>query len=285
MPIALGPTTYGKSGVRLVKVRRDSERHELIDLDVAVALAGNFAAAHLDGDNTALLATDTMRNTVYAFAKTHPLDSIEAFGLALAEHFVTRGPTVSGATIDIASFPWRRIAVAGVEHPHSFVRESGERTAMVSFDQSGRRVTAGLRDMLLLKTTQSGWEQFYRDDLTTLPDTDDRILATSVTARWDYAPAELDALDYNAAWQDAYETILSTFTDHYSPSMQFTLHQIGRAVLERVPQIERIFLSFPNKHHLRYDLARFGLANNNEIFQATSEPYGLIEGWVVRQKD
>lgn len=280
--IVLGTTSYGKSQVRLVKVTRDTPRHEIKDLDVAVALEGDFGDAYVSGDNRQLLATDTMRNTVYAFAKTHPLDSIESFALALVDHFLQVGPTVQRVRVAITEFPWRRIEVGGRGHDHAFVRGAGERTASVSGDRSGgRTVEAGIAGVTVLKTTESGWEEFYRDEYTTLPDANDRILATVVTARWSYGAAA--GLDYNRLWSSVYGQILATFTDHYSPSVQNTLYRIGRAVLEAHPAVEQIHLSFPNKHHLLYDLGRFGLQNNNEIFHATAEPYGLIEGTVKRR--
>jgi len=279
--IVLGKNSYGKSEVRLVKVKRDPDRHEIWDLRVDVALEGNFEAAHLEGDNSRLLATDTMRNTVYALAKDHLTGSIEEFGLRLVDHFLEAGPTVERARVRITEFPWNRVEVNGHGHEHSFVRGSGEREAEITGDVSGdRRVGAGLDNLFVLKTTQSGWEDFYRERFTTLPDTDDRILATIVTASWSYAGSA--DLDFDRLWRGVRDRILATFTDHYSPSVQSTLYRIGKAVLEEFPEIERIHLSFPNKHHLLFDLEPFGMENDNEIFHATSEPYGLIEGTVER---
>jgi urate oxidase len=279
--ILLGGNNYGKSDVRLVKVKRDTDRHEIWDLSVDVALEGDFEAAHVEGDNSRLLATDTMRNTVYALAKDHLAGSIEEFGLRLVDHFLEAGPTVERVRVGITGFPWDRIEVNGQGHPHSFIRGSGERKATVTGDESGdRRVEAGLDNLLALKTTQSGWENFYREQYTTLPDTNDRILATTVTASWSYG--ENTRLDFDRLWRGVRDRILATFTDHYSPSVQNTLYRIGKAVLEGFPEVEKIQLSFPNKHHLLYDLERFGIENNNEVFHATSEPYGLIEGTVER---
>ncbi len=280
--IVLGQNNYGKSGIRIVKVKRDTERHELWDLDVAVALEGDFEAAHVNGDNSKLLATDTMRNTVYALAKDHLTRSIEEFGLALVDHFLGAGPTVEHARVTITQFPWDRIEVGGRGHEHSFVRGSGERKASITGDKDGdRRVGAGLDNLLVMKTTASGWKDFFRDRFTTLPDTNDRILATAVTADWPYGSAT--SLDFDRIWGGVRDQILATFTDHYSPSVQNTLYRIGEAVLEAYPEVEKIRLSLPNKHHIPYDLSRFGLENEGEIFWATSEPYGLIEGTVERE--
>ena len=278
----LGQNNYGKSEVRIVKVKRDTERHELWDLDVAVALEGDFEAAHVEGDNSRLLATDTMRNTVYALAKDHLTGSIEKFGLRLVDHFLEAGPTVEGVRIEITQFPWSRIEVNGRGHEHSFVRGSGERKTKVTGDEGGnRRVEAGLDNLLVMKTTNSGWEGFLRDKFTTLPETNDRILATSVTANWSYRNDV--NLDFDRLWSGVRDQILATFTDHYSPSVQNTLYRIGKAVLEAFSEVEKIQLSFPNKHHLLYDLSRFGMENEGEIFWVTNEPYGLIEGTVERE--
>jgi urate oxidase len=266
----LGANRYGKSDVRLVKVVRGEDRHELRDLVVDVSLEGDFAAAHTTGDNSGLLATDTMRNTVYALARTHPLDSLEAFGRALVEHFVAAGPTVTRAHVRIAEHPWSRLT------EHAFQRGSGG-TRIASVSGPDLRYEAGIEDLLVLRTTGSGWAGFHRDELTTLPETDDRILATIVTARWEY-----DAEPAEATWAGVRDAILAAFGDHYSPSVQFTLHHMGEAVLARFAEVRRIHFALPNRHHLLYDLARFGLDNPNEIFHSTTEPYGLIEGTVER---
>lgn len=281
--IVLGQNSYGKSGVRLVKVKRGAGRHELWDLDVAVALEGDFEAAYVEGDNAGLLATDTMRNTVYALARDYLTGSIEEFGLALVDHFLEAGPTVERAEVSITQFPWNRIEVDSRGHEHSFVRASGERTAKVTRAEGGdRSVKAGFDNLLVMKTTQSGWEGFLKERFTTLPDTDDRILATVATAEWSYGK-DVD-LDFDGLWGGVRDRILATFTDHYSPSVQNTLYRIGKAVLEAFPEVEKIRLSFPNKHHIPYDLSRFGMENPNEIFWATDEPYGLIEGSVERER-
>ena len=278
--IVLGQNNYGKSEVRLVKVVRGTDHHELRELTVDVALEGDFEAAHLRGDNTGLLATDTMRNTIYALAKDHLTGSIEAFGSVLVDHLLDAGPTVERARVRIVEHPWDRIKVDGRGHEHSFVRGSGERIAVVRGDPGGSQVEAGIDDLLVLKTTNSGFEGFLRERYTTLPETDDRILATAITASWVYGDAT--TVDFDGVWRGVRARILETFTDHYSPSVQNTLYRMGRAVLEGFPEVEKIHLSLLNKHHLLYDLGRFGMENNNEIFHATSEPCGLIEGTVER---
>lgn len=270
---------YGKSAVRLVKVDRNSLQHTLHDLNVEVALEGDFTVAYAEGDNRQLLATDTMRNTVYALAQSHALESIESFATTLARHFQQHGPTVSKATVRITEFPWSRISANNQPHDHAFTRDAGERIAEIQATADGITVEAGIDNLLILKTTNSGWEDFYRDEYTTLPDTNDRILATMLTATWHYNQTPQD---FNQLWQNVRTQILETFTDHYSPSVQNTLYRMGTAVLERFPEVERIHFTLPNKHHIVFNLQPFGLQNTNQIFQVTSDPYGLIEGTVKR---
>jgi urate oxidase len=285
MPIVLSQNNYGKSDVRLVKVSRGLDRHDVRDVRIDVALNGDFDAAHLEGDNTGLLATDTMRNTVYALAKDDPIDNLESFGVRLVQHFLAASPAITHARVNLVEHPWERLEVDGRPHPHAFQRGSGgDRVAAVAGDGHQTRIEAGIDDLLVLKTTGSGWEGYVKDRFTSLPETSDRILATVITARWTYGEVNPD-FDFGAAWQGVRRAILDSFGDHYSPSVQFTLYRMGKAVLEAQPDIERIHFSLPNKHHLLYDLARFGLENDNEIFHATDEPYGLIEGTVERTPD
>lgn len=277
--VALGTCNYGKSDIRLVKVFRDTDRHDITDVRVDVMLFGDFEGIYVEGDNTGALATDTMRNTVYALAKDHLTTDVESFGVKLVEHFLEAGPTVERVCISFVEHPWERIRVDGREHEHSFVRAAGVRTATVEGNESGVRIKSGIDDLLVLKTTGSGWEGYLHEQFTTLPETNDRILSTVVTASWEYGTAQAD---FNGIWRGVKEQVLATLTDHYSPSVQNTLYRMGEAVLERFAEIERIHFSLPNRHHILYDLERFGIENNKEIFHADAEPYGLIEGTVER---
>jgi urate oxidase len=191
MSIVLGANNYGKSEVRLVKVTRHPGRYELRDVTVDVALEGEFEAAHFAGDNTGLLATDTMRNTVYALAKDHPLVDIEAFGMTLVAHFLDAGPLTTRARVRLVEYPWDRLVAGGRPHEHAFQRGSGgDRTATVTGDGSETAIEAGIEDLVVLKATESGWEGYLHERYTTLPETADRILATAVTATWSYRDAD-----------------------------------------------------------------------------------------------
>ncbi|MFC4454460.1 factor-independent urate hydroxylase [Deinococcus sonorensis] len=284
----LAQNNYGKSDIRLVRVDRTQPRHVLKDVRVDVALEGDFTAAHVDGDNAGLLATDTMRNTVYALAQSQLTDSVEQFGMTLIRHFRQAGPSIRGGTVQLTEHLWDRMLVHGVQHDHAFTRASGQHTATVSGDGETFSVTSGINELTILKTTRSGWEGFLREQYTTLPETDDRILATVVDVNWEYTPTAVqdEATDYDAIFAGVLDQLQTSFADHYSPSMQYSLYRIGSAVLERFSQISRIHLSFPNRHHILYNLERFGMENSKtsdvQVLHADAEPYGLIEGWVER---
>ncbi|HEY2957548.1 MAG TPA: urate oxidase [Actinomycetota bacterium] len=279
MGIVLGANSYGKAGNHLFKVVRGGDRHEVRDYRVDVALTGDYEAVHTRGDNTGAMATDTMRNTVYAVASQNAFDSPERYGLALVDYLLTQ-PRVHGARASIVEQRWDRIVVDGRPHEHAFTKAAGgKHTAVVTGEGDRRSVGAGVDDLHVLKTTNSGWSNFLEGGYRTLKDTDDRILATSVTASWDYREP---SGDFNAWWGGVHEQIGRTFTDHFSPSVQNTIWRTGQAILERFEQIERISFTLPNKHHILYDLAPFGIDNDREIYWVTVEPYGRIEATIQR---
>jgi len=247
-----------------------------------VRFDGEFADAHARGDNAAVLPTDTMKNTVYALAKDLLQGSIESFGLALCAHFLEASPAASRVTVTIAEHSWLRLLAAGAPHPHAFVRGGAERRlAEASRSRDGSLVEAGIEGMTILKSGNSGFEGFLKDRYTTLPEVRDRIFATVVQARWTYSSA---SLDFDQSFERTRQVMLETFAVHESASVQHTLHAMGEAALAAVPEITAIRLSLPNKHHLLVDLSRFGLENNNEIFVATDDPFGLIEATIRRQR-
>ena len=280
--IVLGANQYGKAEVRVVKVTRDTARHEIDDLNVTSQLRGDFAAAHLAGDNAHVVATDTQKNTIFAFARDG-IGSPEAFLLRLAEHFTSSFDKVSGGRWEAERYPWERILAHGSPHDHAFVR-SGQvvRTAVVVADGAERHVLGGLHSLTVLKTTESGFEGFPRDRYTTLQETTDRILATDVAARWRYDAAVIGGLDFDATYESVRMLLLEAFAEKYSAALQTTLFDMGSRVLERHAEIAEIRLSMPNKHHFVVDLGPFGLDNPNEVFFAADRPYGLIEATVTR---
>jgi urate oxidase len=277
--IELGANRYGKAAIRLVRVTRDPDGHRLRDLTVAVALEGEFEAAHTDGDNSMVIPTDTMKNTAYAFAKDHLDGSIEDYGRALAEHFL-EAPQVDVATVNIRAHQWTAIDVAGTPAPDAFVRGGeGTRVATVTAARGGTSVEAGVEDLVVMKTTRSAFSGFPRDRYTTLPETEDRLMATKIMAIWRYGSPDLDA---DATFAAVRSTLLEVFADHDSPSVQTSIWIMARAILERHDEVEEVRMVLPNLHHWLVDLSPFGLTNVGEVYTPTTEPHGLIEATVRR---
>ncbi|QFG25171.1 factor-independent urate hydroxylase [Actinomadura sp. WMMB 499] len=276
MAIVLGPNRYGKAETRVVRVTRHGDRHEIKDANVSVLLSGEMADVHLTGDNAAVLPTDTQKNTVFAFAKRYGIGEIENFGLRLARHFVDARPAIGHARVEIEEYSWNRITGG-----HSFVRDGTEaRTALVHSDGTGGResVVSGLRDLVVLNSTGSEFHGFAVDEFTTLEPTDDRILATAVTATWRHRGVSVE-------WGDSYravrEHLLKGFAETHSLSLQQTLYEMGRRVLRGRREVCEVRMSMPNRHHFLVDLGPFGMSNDNEVYFAADRPYGLIEGTVL----
>jgi urate oxidase len=278
--IVLGPNRYGKAEIRLVRVDRRRDQHEIRDLTVSVALTGDMTAAHRSGDNTAVLPTDTQKNTVFAFAAERGVGEIESFALALARHFVDSQPSIATARVSLAEQPWDRVGDGG----HSFARRGREiRTASVSYDGTTAWAVSGLRDLTLLKTAGSEFRGYIKDRYTTLAETSDRILATDVTARWRHAAVPLDGgSGWDASHAEARRLLIETFAGHHSRSLQQTLYAMGERVLAERPEIVEMRLSLPNRHHITVDLSPFGLDNPGQVVEVPDRPYGLIEGTVIR---
>jgi urate oxidase len=283
--VSLGANKYGKAENRVVRIYRDTPRHEIVDLNVTSQLRGAaLADSYLNGDNSLVVATDTQKNTAFAFAKEHGIRSPEEYLLALAEHFVGDFDWIEGGLWQAEQYEWDRIQVDGRPHDHAFVRRGqATRLAAVQVIDGRTHVLGGVKDLTVLKSTGSGFAGFPRDRYTTLAETDDRIMATSVTGRWRFLPDAVEAgIDYNALYTEVSAVLLSTFATVHSLALQQTLFAMGKAVIQARPEIAEVRFAMPNKHHFLCDLSPFGLDNPGEVFYAADRPYGLIEGTVVR---
>ena len=280
--VVLAENRYGKSRVRLVHVKRYPEQHDLQEWTLDVLLEGDFESCFLDGDNSKILPTDTMKNTVYSLARSSAALCIEEFALELVAHFLNRNPQLTRARADISEKAWQHLAVEGKPHPTTFVQSGGElQTTMVGRNRNGDvSVISGVDNIVILKTAGSEFVGFLQDSLTTLPETTDRLLGTSLSARWTYPPS---VRSFQSLRSRIREILLAVFANHSSKSVQHTLYAMGEAVLEQVSEIDEIQLSMPNKHCLLVDLSRFGQDNPNKIFQPIDEPHGFIEARLRRR--
>ena len=283
----LGHTNYGEAEVRLLRVTRGSDDHDIVDLTVSVALAGAFDASYLTGDNTNILPTDTQKNTVYAFAR-EGTGSPETFGLRLAQHFVDSQPSIYRARLSLVERPWTRVG------GHSFVRaEGGVRTAAVTYDGAHAWVVAGVADLILLTSSGPEFTGYVTDRYTTpLPTADrvptadraaDRVFAASVDAQWRYSISTADPARWHHMHERARRALATAFGDTSSHSPQQTLHAMGQAVLDAVPEAAEVRLSLSHKPHALVDLAPFGLDNPGAVYHAADRPYGQVEGAVLRE--
>lgn len=279
--IELAENRYGKSRVRLMKVTRSAKGNDLREWTVQVLLTGDFDSAHYDGDNSKILPTDTMKNTVYSVARTSSAIAMEDFAKELVDFLLGRNTQVSSASVAIEGHMWKRLTVDGKPHPTSFIRGSGElQTTTVKRAQGGEfSIYSGFKNLVVMKTADSGFEDYIVDELTTLKPTNDRLFCTAVSGEWRYS---VTTLGFDAMRGALREAMLKTFANHTSKSVQETLYAMGKSALERVAEADQIDLVMPNKHCLLIDLARFGQDNPNEIFVPTDEPAGHIEARIIR---
>ena len=254
--------------------RREGGRHDIKEITFQILFHGDFASCYESGDNSKILPTDTIKNTVYALARKHDIVAIEEFAQHLIDHFLKNNPQVADVRIDMTEHLWKRVA------PAAFTRESLKRIAALRGTRDGVTIDAGIDDLVILKSSRSAFEGYIKDPYTTLKETNDRIFATAVRAIWRYRAANVD---FNANWDGVHHAIIDTFANHDSRSVQHTLHAVGRHVLALFPDVVEVQLTMPNKHALLVDLSPFGLDNPNQVFLPIDEPSGYIEGKLVRR--
>ncbi|HZL26201.1 MAG TPA: urate oxidase [Acidobacteriaceae bacterium] len=285
MPVKLAANRYGKSRVRLMRVTKHEDRHDLDEWTLQVLLTGDFETVHTLGDNSKVLPTDTMKNTVYSVARDSKAESMEDYAKELIDFLLSRNAHVESVEVVVESTLWKRLVVEGEPYPTAFMRGSDERqTTTVSRAQHGTfAIASGLDRLTVLKTAQSGFVGYIKDSLTTLPETTDRIFATALRAEWPYTDKAIaEGIDFNKVRGHLREALISTFAKHDSLSVQQTLYAMAEAALAHTHIIDEVYMLMPNKHNLLADLGRFGQTNPNHIFVPTDDPHGTIEATVRR---
>jgi urate oxidase len=271
---------YGKSRVRLTKLTRFEDRHVFKEISVDIELQGDFERTYTVGDNSQVVATDSMKNLVYVLASQHSLDTIESFGKSMAEHILKTYKHVSSVNVRLVEELWQRIVVNGKAHAHSFYGAGAEkRIAEVDGTHDAIEIKSGIESLKLVKTTDSEFWGFIRDQHTTLSDVKDRIFGTSVSLEWSYQNSDPD---YQTAYDTVRNVVLECFATHHSLAVQHTMNEIGQVALARVPDIQEISMVMPNEHRIPFNLQPFNLENKNEIFITTDEPFGLISATLKR---
>lgn len=277
--ISLSDCSYGKTGVRLIKIERNIDGDDIRELNVTIQLCGSFSAAYCNGDNSLVLPTDTMKNMVYVLAGEGPVGEIECFAMRLGNHFLQRHSHIEQARISITETLWQE--TERKEKPGECFQLSGPqfRTAAAEVSRSGSSVRAGVKDLRILKTANSGFSGFLKDEYTTLQDTEDRLLSSTVHADWLYRSLTSER---TPCWKTVCDALLEVFAAHHSRSVQHTLYAMGSEVLKRFPGVEEIKLSMSNQHCIPVDLKPFKMTNRNEVFLPTEEPAGMIEALLKR---
>lgn len=280
--VKLAENRYGKSRVRLVRVKRHSDHHDLCEWTVQILLQGDYESCFANGDNSKILPTDTMKNTVYSLVQNSPSACIEDFAKELTSFLLERNAQVASAEVSIREAAWDHLQVSGRPHPTAFVQSSGEvQTTVVSQGSAGGPIiVSGLDNLVVLKTAGSAFTGYIKDSLTTLPETSDRLFGTALRANWTYA---LSNLSFNHLRPKIRDLLLAAFAEHQSKSVQHTLYAMAQRVLDKVSEVRDLHLTMPNKHCLLVDLSSFGQDNPNEIFVPTDEPHGFIEARVTRE--
>jgi len=276
--MALISNTYGKGRVRVMRIKKDGPAQEVREINVKAMLTGGFAAAFTQHDNTAVVSTDTVKNVINIVARENlGLDS-EEFCQAVAARFLERYPQVETVTVTGLETKWIRMTINGEPHPHSFTLDkNGQPYSRVFSTRAETKIVSGISGFTFMKSTESGWDHYYKDDYTTIAETRDRMCATAMDAswRWGSKPA-----DYSAANAKILSTMLEVFATTYSESVQDSLYRMGSAALAAVPEIIDISLACPNIHYLLINLQPFGLSNENVVVLCVGENIEVANAWI-----
>lgn len=275
MPVELAGNHYGETDIRLVRITRQPDRHDLKEFIIGISMEGDFASAHLEGNNRNVLPAGVLRNTVYGLARSEEAEQVEEFAIRLAEYFLDNNPPVSALRVEIVERPWSRVVVGGKPHPSTFARGLPEqRTAIAEGTRDGMVVRAGLDGLAVMKTSPALFAGYRPDPFSDSDAACERIFSSSIRATWRYADRDVA---WSPCWHGVRQLLLDSFAQHRGESVQHTLYAMGEAVLESFDEIEEISLALPNAHFMLVNLEPFGLDNPNEIFLPVDQPHGSIE--------
>jgi len=288
-------SAYGKAGVKILHVSQQGSVHTIRELEVETLLTLNNHKDYKRGDNSDIIATDTQKNTVYILAKQYGISSPEEFGLILANHFISKYPWVVKAKVTLSAHPWQRITdKAGRPHNHAYVSTpTAVRVASVVLARGSMPVvSAGIRNLRVLKTTQSAFVNFVSDEYRSLPDFKDRLFSTIVTADWTYSKINKE-LNFDWAFSSTKDIILEVFAGPadkgiFSASVQNSQFLTQKTILEKIPQVEKVFISMPNVHYFGFDFSKFPkipeLAEkcSGDVYHLVDKPSGQITSTLSR---
>nr|8OFK_AAA Chain AAA, Uricase [Gallus gallus]8OFK_BBB Chain BBB, Uricase [Gallus gallus]8OFK_CCC Chain CCC, Uricase [Gallus gallus]8OFK_DDD Chain DDD, Uricase [Gallus gallus]8OH8_AAA Chain AAA, Uricase [Gallus gallus]8OH8_BBB Chain BBB, Uricase [Gallus gallus]8OH8_CCC Chain CCC, Uricase [Gallus gallus]8OH8_DDD Chain DDD, Uricase [Gallus gallus] len=280
---------YGKNTIKFLRLHREGKKHFVKEVEVCTHLRLTSAHEYLDGNNSFVIPTDTIKNIVLVLAKKNGISSIEQFAIDICKHFMTTFCQVAYVKTYIQEVPWQRQYQNGVPHIHSFILvPDGIRFCEAEQCRNGPLVVcAGIKDLKLMKTTQSGFEGFYRNEHTTLPERNDRILCGEFFCKWSYG--ECRDFDFDCIWSKVRECILEAFSGppdcgEYSPSYQRTVNCIQMCVLSRVPQVQVIEVILNNNFYNVVDMKALGCTNDKEVLVPVETPYGSCACTLGRKK-
>jgi urate oxidase len=278
--VPLIKSKYGKGRVGVMRIHRDGGRHEVSQLSIKVMVEGDIARTYTHADNSNSVSTDTIKNVVNIVARENTGLCTEEFCQVLAQKYLDLYPQMSSVTVTAHETKWDRLSFGGKPHPHSFVLDNnGKPSVELTATRQGLTLISGIDGFTFMKSTQSGWADYVKDSYTTIPETHDRMCATSMVASWKWSAKPAS---YPATNAKILATLLAVFGTTYSVSVQDSLYRMGEAALAAVPEISEISMACPNMHLILMNLSAFGLDNNNDVFLPTDEPHGQIECTVGR---
>ncbi|QEL61658.1 urate oxidase [Candidozyma auris] len=277
--MSLIDSSYGKANVKFLKVKRDRHNpkvQEVLQANCQVLLRGDFDVSYTEADNSPIVPTDTVKNTILIEAKNTEVWPIERFAAHLAKHFTTKYNHVSGVEVTIVQDVWTK-----------------DQKNVLTYNKPSNKVTivSGIKDLKVMKSTGSMFYGYNECDYTTLKPTTDRILSTNVDASWKFE-SHLSSLDdvvqkaknglFDNVYESARKITLDRFAIENSPSVQATMYNMSLEILDAAPAVDTVSYELPNIHFILYNLEWKGI-NNDDLYYPSSDPNGLIKSTVGRK--